>query len=128
MPDPSKPAPAPPWTTSEFWSKVGVDGIAGIAMLLTFFTGDDHGIEGAEAAVPAAAIIASAIAHAAYANSRTRLKVAHLEHLGRRAAHELERLEPLARDIAPLVEAADPALAARAKSAEAAHTRSETPA
>lgn len=127
MPAPASPPPTtgapPPWTTSEFWSRAAVDVIGLLALLLTLFTGSDHGIEGAEAAVPAAALIASAIAHAAYANSRTRLKIAHLEHMARVVEATAHRLEPAAAALAPLVEAADPKLAERARAAEAAEHR-----
>ena len=126
MTEPALPAgPPPAWTTSEFWSKVGVDAFGVVALLLTFFTGSDHGIEGAEVAIPAAALIASAIAHAAYTHSRTRLKIAHLEKIASRVEAEAKRLEPLARDLAPVVAAADPALAKRAHAAEAAEHRAK---
>ena len=127
-PDRITPTLAPSWTTSEFWSKVAVDAFGVVALLLTLFTGSDKGIQGAEAAIPAAALIASAIAHAAYSHSRTRTKIAHLEHFARMAQAEVERLQPLASALAPVVEAADPALAARARAAEAAEREVTQPA
>ena len=113
-------AAAPAWTTTEFWSTNLVHVVAGIAVVLSFTSGDEKGVEGMEALVPIAAVAASAIAHWVYLRHRS----GRLAHLAQRVAAEVRKDAPaaerLGHEVAPAVAAADPALAARVESAEAA--------
>ena len=117
--------PPPGWTTSEFWSMLLVHVIAVATIVLTFTTGSDKGVQGAEAIVPAAALVLSAVAHAVYARGRVRLKVARLGLVAGQLEADVRAVEPLARRLAPLVMAEDPALAQRVAAAVAAGRTAE---
>jgi spore maturation protein SpmA len=116
-----RPEPLPPaWTTSEFWSTLLVHAIAVVTIVLTFTTGSSNGVQGAEAIVPAAALLMSAVAHAVYVRGRVNLKLGHLRLLAGRIDAEVRSVEPMARQFAPVVVAEDPALAQRIAAAVAA--------
>jgi hypothetical protein len=117
--------PRPAWTTSEFWSTVFVHAFAVVMVVLTFTTGSDEGIQGAEAIVPAAAMLASAVAHVAYVRGRVHLK---LGRMAEKVEADVRAVEPFAREVAPVVVAADPALAQRISAAVAAGRAVEPPA
>jgi hypothetical protein len=116
-----RPGPPPPgWTTSEFWSMLLVHGIAVATIVLTFTTGSADGLEGAEAIVPAAAMLMSAVAHVAYVRGRVHLKLGRLGRLSTQIEADVRAVEPLARQLAPVVMAQDPALAQRIAAAVSA--------
>lgn len=94
-----------------------VDVIAIVAMVLTFVGGSTADLQGAEAVVPAAAVIMSGLAHMAYSHGRVKLKLGHLQHTAGRLAADARALEPLVKDLAPIAEAADPALVRRTEAA-----------
>jgi spore maturation protein SpmA len=112
-PPPRPGPPAPGWTTSEFWSMLLAHAIAVVTIVLTFTTGSSDGVQGAEAVVPAAALLLSAAAHVAYVRGRVRLKLGHLGRVAGQIEADVRAVEPLARQLAPLVMAEDPALAQR---------------
>ena len=117
---PPLPGPPPPgWTTSEFWSMLLVHTISVVTIVLTFATGSS-GLQGAEAAVPAAALLMSAAAHVVYVRGRVHLKLGHLGRVAGQIEADVRAVEPLARQLAPLVMAEDPALAQRVAAAVAA--------
>jgi hypothetical protein len=64
-PPPPLGPPPPGWTTSEFWSMLLAHAISVVTIVLTFTTGSAEGVQGAEAVVPAAALLLSAVAHVA---------------------------------------------------------------
>jgi hypothetical protein len=120
------PGPPPPgWTTSEFWSMLFVHVIAVVTIVLTFATGSSEGIQGAEAVVPAAALLMSGVAHVAYVRGRVHLKLGHLGRVAGQIEADVRAVEPLARQLAPLVMAEDPALAQRVAAAVAAGRAAE---
>jgi hypothetical protein len=120
-PQPQRPGPAPPgWTTSEFWSMLLVHAIAVVTIVLTFTTGSGDGVQGAEAIVPAAALLMSAAAHVVYVRGRVHLKLGHLGLVAGQIEADVRAVEPLARQLAPLVVAEDPALGQRIAAAVAA--------
>jgi hypothetical protein len=117
---PSAGPPAPGWTTSEFWSMLLAHAISVGTIALTFTTGSAEGIQGAEAVVPAAALLLSAAAHVAYVRGRVHVKLGHLGLVAGQIQADVRAVEPLARQLAPLVTAEDPALAQRIAAAVAA--------
>jgi hypothetical protein len=119
-------APAPAWTTSEFWSMLLVQGIAVSTIVVTFVTGSSQGLEGTEAIVPAAALLLSAAAHVAYVRGRVHIKLAHLGRAAGQIEADVRAVEPLARQLVPVVMAEDPALAQRVAAAVAAGRAVET--
>jgi hypothetical protein len=122
-PGAAEPGPVPPtpgWTTSEFWSSLFVHALALVTIMLTFTTGSADGVQGAEAVVPAAALLASAVAHGVYVRGRVHLKLGHLGRVARQIEADVRAVEPLARQLAPVVMAEDPALAQRIAAAVAA--------
>jgi hypothetical protein len=122
-----RPGPPPPgWTTSEFWSMLFVHAIAVATILLTFTTGSADGLQGAEAIVPAAALLMSAVAHVAYVRGRVHLKLGRLGRVPGQIEADVRAVEPLARQLAPVVMAQDPALAQRIAAAVAAGRSAET--
>jgi hypothetical protein len=123
---PAAAAPLPPgWTTSEFWSMLLVHVIAVVAIVLTFTTGSDEGVQGAAAVVPAAALLMSAVAHAVYVRGRVHLKLGYLGRVAGQIEADVRAVEPLARQLAPVVMAQDPALAQRIAAAVTAGRAAE---
>jgi hypothetical protein len=94
--------------------------ISVVTIVLTFTSGSAEGVQGAEAVVPAAALLLSAVAHVAYVRARVHLKLGHLGRVAGQIEAEVRAMEPLARQLAPLVMAQDPALAQRIAAAVAA--------
>jgi spore maturation protein SpmA len=94
--------------------------ISVVTIVLTFTTGSAEGVQGAEAVVPAAALLLSAVAHVAYVRGRVHLKLGHLGRVAGQIQADVRAVEPLARQLAPLVMAEDPALAQRIAAAVAA--------
>jgi hypothetical protein len=122
----ARPGPPPPgWTTTEFWSMLLVHAIAVVTIVLTFTTGSADGVQGAEAVVPAAALVMSAVAHVAYVRGRVHLKLGHLGRVAGQIEADVRAVEPLARQLAPVVMAEDPALAQRIAAAVAAGRAAE---
>jgi hypothetical protein len=100
MADPAPtPAPAPGWTTSEFWSTAMVHVVALASIVLTFTTGSDDGIDGVEALIPVVAIVLSGVAHVAYTRSRTRLKVEHIAARAHAVEQVAQRAAPVAKEL-----------------------------
>src|SRR5918999_513254 len=124
-PPPPLGAPPPGWTTSEFWSMLLAHAISVVTIALTFTTGSAEGVQGAEAIVPAAALLLSAVAHVAYVRGRVHLKLGHLGRVAGQIEADVRAVEPLARQLAPLVMAEDPALAQRVAAAVAAGRAAE---
>jgi hypothetical protein len=125
-PSAAPPGPAPPgWTTSEFWSTLLVHVISVATIALTFTTGSSDGIQGAEAIVPAAALLVSGVAHAVYVRGRVHLKLGHLGRVAGQIEADVRAVEPLARQLAPVVMAGDPALAQRIAAAVTAGEAAE---
>jgi hypothetical protein len=124
--DARRPGPPPPgWSTTEFWSMLLVHAIAVGAIVLTFTTGSADGVQGAEAIVPAAAMLMSAVAHAAYVRGRVHVKLGYLGRAAGQIEADVRAVEPLARQLAPVVMAEDPALAQRVAAAVAAGRAAE---
>ena len=126
---PPRPGPLQPgWTTSEFWSMLLVHTISVVTIVLTFATGSAEGLRGAEAVVPAAALLMSAAAHVVYVRGRVHLKLGHLGRVAGQIEADVRAVEPLARQLAPLVMAEDPELAQRIAAAVAAGGQHAEPA
>jgi hypothetical protein len=65
----------PGYTTTEFWQTLLVNVVAAVVAIGTIFR-TNFNLNGAQAAVPAAAVLAAAIAQAFYSHSRATVKVA----------------------------------------------------